>query len=114
MASLRDIDEAAMCGEAAVRAAVDGRSGFMVKLVRSSNDPYHCATDLQDLNDIANAVHLIPRDWISEDGFLPNDSFIQYCRPLIEGEPKLTFEGGLPRYVVLDKVRLDKVLPPKS
>jgi len=113
LASLRDIEEATMCGEAAVRAAVDGRSGFMVKLVRSSNDPYHCATDLQDLNDIANAVHLIPRDWISEDGFLPNDNFIQYCRPLIEGEPKLTFEGGIPRYAALDKVRLDKVLPPR-
>jgi len=111
LASGRDIDEAFMCGEAAVRAAVDGRSGFMVKLVRSSNDPYHCATDLQDLNDIANAVNLIPREWMTEDGFLPNEKFIEYCRPLIEGEPKLTFEGGLPKYTVLEKVRVDKVLP---
>jgi 6-phosphofructokinase len=110
LASGRDIDEAFMCGEAAVRAAVDGRSGFMVKLVRSSNDPYHCATDLQDLNDIANGVHLIPRDWMTEDGFLPNEKFIEYCRPLIEGEPKLTFEGGLPKYTVLDKVPVDKAL----
>jgi 6-phosphofructokinase 1 len=114
LASLRDIEEAAMCGEAAVRAAVDGRSGFMVKLVRSSADPYHCATDLQDLADIANAVHLIPRDWISEDGFEPNQKFIDYCRPLIEGEVKVPFEGGIPRYVVLDKVRVDKVLPPRA
>jgi ATP-dependent phosphofructokinase / diphosphate-dependent phosphofructokinase len=114
MASVRDIDEAFTCGEAAVRAAVDGRSGFMVKLVRSSNEPYHCATDLQDLNDIANAVHLIPRDWMSEDGFVPNEKFIEYCRPLIEGEPKLTFEGGLPKYVVLEKVRVDKVLAPRA
>jgi 6-phosphofructokinase len=114
LASARDIDEAFMCGEAAVRAAVDGRSGFMVKLVRSSNDPYHCATDLQDLNDIANAVHEIPRDWMSEDGFLPNEKFVEYCRPLIEGEPKLTFEGGIPKYTVLDKVRVDKTLAPRA
>ena len=82
----------------------------MVKLVRSSDSPYHCATDLHDLGEIANAVHLIPRDWISEDGFLPNEKFVQYCRPLIEGEPKLTFDGGLPKYTVLDRVPVDKVL----
>jgi len=114
LASLRDIEEAVMCGEAAVRAAVEGRSGFMVKLVRSSNDPYHCATDLQDLSDIANAVHHIPRDWISEDGFLPNEKFIEYCKPLIEGETKLAYEGGLPKYAVLDKVPVDKTLPARA
>lgn len=110
LASLRDIEEAVMCGEAAVRAAVDGRSGFMVKLVRSSNDPYHCATDLQDLADIANAVHLIPREWISEDGLMPNEKFLEYVRPLIEGETKLAYDGGMPKYVVLDKMPVDKVL----
>ena len=114
IASLRDIEEAVLCGEAAVRAAIEGRSGFMVKLVRSSNDPYHCATDLQDLADIANAVHLIPRDWVSEDGFLPNEKFIEYCRPLIEGETKLAYENGLPKYTVLDRVRVDKVLAPRA
>lgn len=114
LASQRDIDEAVMCGEAAVRAAVEGRSGFMVKLVRTSSDPYHCATDLQDLADIANAVNEIPRDWISEDGFLPNEKFVEYCRPLIEGEPKLTFEGGLPKYATLDRVMVDKVLAPRA
>jgi 6-phosphofructokinase 1 len=114
IASLRDIEESVMCGEAAVRAAADGRSGFMVKLVRSSDDPYHCATDLQDLNDIANAVHLIPREWISEDGFLPNEKFVQYARPLIEGEPKLQFDGGLPKYAQLDRVPVDKVAPARS
>jgi len=114
LASLRDIEEAVMCGEAAVRAAVEGRSGFMVKLVRTSSDPYHCATDLQDLSDIANAVHHIPRDWISEDGFLPNEKFIEYCKPLIEGETKLAYEGGLPKYAVLDKVPVDKTLPARA
>ena len=114
LASLRDIEEAVMCGEAAVRAAVDGRSGFMVKLVRSSNDPYHCATDLQDLNDIANAVHLVPRDWISEDGLMPNEKFVEYIRPLIEGETKLAYEGGMPKFVVLEKNPVDKILAPRG
>src|SRR5690606_13364233 len=113
LASLRDIEEAAMCGEAAVKAAVDGRSGFMVKLVRSSSEPYKCTTELQDLNDIANAVHHIPSEWIGEDG-MPNDQFVQYARPLIEGEPKLTFENGLPKYVTLERSPVDKTLPARA
>jgi ATP-dependent phosphofructokinase / diphosphate-dependent phosphofructokinase len=108
------IEEAVLCGEAAVRAAVDGRSGFMVKLVRTSNDPYHCTTELQDLTDIANAVHLVPRDWITPDGFLPNEQFIQYARPLIEGETKLAWENGLPRFATLSRTPVDKVLPARS
>lgn len=111
-ASKTDVDGAAQAGEAAVRAAVDGRSGFMVKLVRNAGNTW--STDLQDLNDIANAVHLIPRDWVSEDGFMPNEKFIEYVRPLIEGEVKPPVEGGLPKYVILEKSRVDKVLPPRA
>jgi 6-phosphofructokinase 1 len=104
-ASETDVEEAAACGEAAVRAAVGGKSGFMVKLVRLQNNPYKWTTDLQPLGDIANVEHFIPRDWMSEDGFLPNEHFIQYARPLIEGELCLPDEGGLPKFVVLERVR---------
>jgi 6-phosphofructokinase len=110
--SKADVDGAVQCGEAAVRAAIDGRSGFMVKLVRNAGNTF--STDLQDLNDIANAVHLIPRDWVSEDGFLPNEKFIEYARPLIEGEVKPPIEGGLPKFVILEKSRVDKVLAPRA
>ena len=111
-ASQTDVNCAAMCGEAAVRAAIDGRSGFMVKLIRNAGNTF--STDLQDLNDIANAVHLIPRDWVSEDGFLPNEKFIEYVRPLIEGEVKTPIEGGLPKYVTLEKSRVEKTLAPRA
>ncbi len=50
-ASQTDVEEAAACGEAAVRAAVSGKSGFMVKLVRLQNKPYKWTTDLQALAD---------------------------------------------------------------
>lgn len=113
-ASLTDANEAAQCGEAAVKAAIDGRSGFMVKLVRTSNAPYKVTTDLQDLNDIANVEHFLPREWISEDGFLPNEKFVEYARPLIEGEVRPTTEGGLPKYVVLEKTKVEKKLSPRS
>jgi len=113
-ASATDMMEAVACGEAAVRAAADGKSGFMVKLVRIQNAPYKWTTGLQPLGDIANVEHLVPRDWISEDGFMPNEKFIEYARPLIEGQVQVPVEGGLPRYVSLEKVHVEKKLPPRG
>lgn len=112
-ASATDNEEAVACGTAAVRAAIAGQSGFMVKIVRTQNNPYRWTTGLQPLGDIANVEKLIPRDWLSEDGFMPNEKFIEYCRPLIEGEVKVPTEGGLPKYVVLDKIPVEKKLPPR-
>jgi 6-phosphofructokinase 1 len=113
-ASLTDVTEAAACGEAAVRAAVAGQSGFMAKIVRTSDAPYQWTTGLQPLGDIANVEHLVPRDWLSDDGFLPNEKFITYARPLIEGEVKVPTEGGLPKFVEFAKVRMEKKLPPRA
>ena len=113
-ASLTDSQEAAACGEAAVKAAVSGQSGFMVKIVRTSTAPYKWTTGLQPLADIANVENLLPRDWIDEEGFMPNEKFVEYARPLIEGEVKVPTEGGLPKFVSLKKVRVDKVLPARE
>jgi 6-phosphofructokinase 1 len=113
-ASAIDSLEAAACGEAAVRAAIDGQSGLMVKIVRTQDNPYKWSTGLQPLQDIANVENLVPRDWISADGFLPNEKFVEYARPLIEGEVKFPTEGGLPKFVTLEKVRLEKKLPPRA
>src|SRR6266511_599318 len=63
-ASQTDVNESAACGVAAVRAAIEDKSGVMVKLVRLSDSPYKCVTDLQPLEDIANLAHKIPRDWM--------------------------------------------------
>lgn len=115
LASLTDSDNAFACGEAAVRAAIDGKSGFMVKIVRQgSNGSIRWSTDLQPLADIANVEHFIPRDWISEDGFLPNEKFVQYAQPLIEGEVRPPMEGGLPRYVSLEPSKVEKKLPARA
>ena len=112
-ASEQDVEEAVACGEAAVRAAIEGKSGFMVKLVRTSSNPYRWTTGLQPLGDIANVEHLVPRDWINEDGLLPNDKFIEYAQPLIEGALHLPTDRGLPRFAKLEKIRVEKKLPPR-
>ena len=113
-ASATDAAEAAACGEAAVRAAIEGQSGFMVKIVRVQNTPYQSTTGLQPFQDIANVENLFPRDWFTEDGFLPNEKFIEYARPLVEGEVKFPIEGGLPKYAALEKSRVEKKLAART
>src|SRR5215471_9560455 len=78
-ASLTDSTNAFACGEAGVRAAVSGESGSMVKIVRETlaGGAIKWGTGLQPLGDIANIEHFVPRDWISEDGYLPNEKFIE-------------------------------------
>jgi 6-phosphofructokinase 1 len=114
-ASLTDANNAFAVGEAAVRAAVEGQSGLMVKIVRGSklDGSANWSTGLQPLSDIANVEHFIPREWVSEDGFLPNEKFVEYARPLIEGEVKAPTEAGLPKYVTLEKSKVEKKLAPR-
>ncbi len=114
-ASLTDANNGFACGEVAVKAAIEGKSGFMVKIVRETqpDGSVKWGTGLQPLADIANVEHFVPRDWISADGCLPNEKFVEYARPLVEGEVKPPMEGGLPRYVVLEKTKVEKKLPPR-
>lgn len=113
-ASLTDITEAAACGEAAVRAAVAGQSGYMVKIMRDGSAPYRSSTALHPLAEIANVEHFVPRDWISEDGYMANEKFVEYAAPLIEGEVRAPLDDGLPKYVVLEGAAVEKKLPLRS
>lgn len=111
-ASLTDVQNAYTCGAAAVKAAVAGKSGYMVTIVRGKQrgGTIKWTTGLHPLHEVANVEHLVPRDWISEDGFMPNEKFIEYVKPLVQGEVRIPFEQGLPRYAVLKKVRIPKKL----
>lgn len=109
-ASLTDSQEAVACGNAATKAAVEGKSGYMVKIVRESTKPYKWTTGLQPLGDIANVEHFLPADWIAADGMMPSEKFVEYASPLIEGEVKPPMVDGLPKYVVLAKHRIGKKL----
>ncbi|MFM7099787.1 MAG: 6-phosphofructokinase [Verrucomicrobiota bacterium] len=113
-ASQTDMEEAYACGQAAVRAALEGKSGLMPKIVRLSSNPYQWTIGLEDLANIANVEHFLPRDWISEDGFLPNEKFVEYAAPLIVGEVKVPTANGLPQYVTLARSPVEKKLPPRA
>jgi 6-phosphofructokinase 1 len=113
-ASATDAAEAYACGQTAVRAATEGKSGFMVKLVRAPGQRYSWHTDLHPLGEIANVENLVPRDWLSKDGFMPNEKFVQYARPLIEGEVKVPTENGLPKFAFLAKKPVKQLLSARS
>ena len=110
-ASKADSDEAFMAGQAAVKAAVEGETDKMVILVRSEGDSYACETGLAPLSEIANGVKLLPESWINEDGVSMNYNFIKYALPLIQGEVEVPFENGVPQYIELKKIYVDKQLP---
>jgi 6-phosphofructokinase 1 len=109
--SKTDADEAFLCGQAAVRAAVNGETDMMVTLVRVDADGYKVETGLAPLSEIANGVKRLPREWISEDGTAMNHQFLRYAHPLIQGETPVPYENGLPKFASLDKERIDKQLP---
>ena len=68
----------------------------------------------EDLANIANVEHFIPRDWISEDGMMPNEKFVEYASPLVQGEMKPPMVNGLPQYVVLGRSLVEKKLPARA
>lgn len=101
IASATDISESFKVGEAAVKAAAEGESGKMALLRRISNDPYICVTDTADVREIANLAKEVPRSMINENGDNVTDEFIEYARPLIEGELSQLMVNGLPTHIKL-------------
>jgi len=94
-----DILEAQQVGGAAVKAADEGDSGKMVVLVRLSDDPYQCGTEVKDVHKIANDERLVPREWVTEDGTYVTDDFITYVKPLIQGDVSPVMVDGIPRHL---------------
>ena len=99
MASLVDINEAFTVGEVAVEAAMNGETGKVVKLERVSNDPYGCTTGLLDASTVSNAEKMVPVEWLDLENANVKPEFIEYARPLIQGELTDIMVGGIPRHL---------------
>ena len=84
----------------------------MVVLVRGDSDHYTCETGLAPLNEIANGVKKLPREWINEDGVSMNFQFFRYALQLIQGEGPVPYENGLPNFARLERHPVEKSLPP--
>lgn len=103
LASRVDILEAYQVGGAAVKAADEGDSGQMVVLQRISDDPYQCQTAVKNVHKIANDEKCVPRNWINKKGTYVTDDFIDYVKPLIQGDVSPFMVDGIPRHLCTPK-----------
>ena len=111
-ASLTDVNEAYMCGQAAVNAAMAGENGKMITLVRESEKPYKCSTGLADLSDVANGEKKVPAEFINKQGNHITEAMKDYVRPLVQGQAPITIDGdGLPVFMRFEKKMAEKKLP---
>lgn len=113
VASKTDVDQAYAMGKAAVKLALQGKTGVMPIVVRSSDKPYRWKVGEADLAKVANREKMMPRRFISSDGFGITASARRYLEPLIRGEDYPPYaRDGLPKYVRLKNLLVPKKLSP--
>ncbi len=96
--SKTDIDEAFSSGKFAVELAVSGTTGVMPGFRRISGESYKIELVPFDINDIANFEKEIPEEMLSKDGLGVTQKFIDYAKPLIEGENPIIYKDGLVQF----------------
>ncbi len=93
--SVVDRKEAEQAGRAAVRAAIEGRTGVMVGFERFSTAPYSVKTVLIPIEQVMLEEKVLPDSFISANGCDVTAEFVNWCTPLIGGplRPFVTFQG---------------------
>ncbi len=99
LASQTDIEEAAALGMNGVAYALKGETCKMMATVRLSDAPYKTEVTAVDIKTAANHEKQVPREWINEAGNDMTEDFLTYAKPLIVGEPDLSYKDGKPNYL---------------
>ncbi|HSC97953.1 MAG TPA: 6-phosphofructokinase [Casimicrobiaceae bacterium] len=110
LASRTDLEQSYAVGRAAVRLALQGRNAVMPAITRVSDRPYRWKITAAPLRDVANKEKMLPRDFISADGYGITDKARVYLAPLMKGEAPPPYRDGLPQYVRLKNVEVPKKL----
>jgi 6-phosphofructokinase 1 len=110
IASKVDVDQAYAVGRAAVELALKGHHAVMPAIIRISNKPYRWKIGVAPLEKVANVEKMLPRDYITADGFHITAKGRRYLAPLIKGEDYPPYKDGLPQYVVLRNKAVRKKL----
>ncbi|MEO8127851.1 MAG: diphosphate--fructose-6-phosphate 1-phosphotransferase [Bryobacteraceae bacterium] len=84
--------EARLCGAAAMRAALEGRTGVAVTLLREAGQQYQVSTGLAPLEKVASRERLFPGEWRNAAGTDVAPAFQDYASPLV---------GTIPHYAHL-------------
>ena len=101
IASAVDVTQAYAVGKAAVKFALEGKSAVMPVIKRVSDKPYRWRIESAPLSRIANKEKMLPRRYITKDGFGITSAARRYLEPLIRGEDYPPYINGLPNYVSL-------------
>ena len=112
IASKTDVDQAYATGKAAVEYAIKGHNSVMPAIKRTSNNPYRWKIEMAPLSKVANVEKMMPKSFISKDGFGITSKCREYLAPLMKGEDYPPYKNGLPRYVILKKAAVAKKLEP--
>ena len=113
IASKVDVDQAYAVGRKAVEFAVAGKTAVMPVIKRLSDKPYKWAIESAPLGRIANKEKMVPRRYITKDGFGITAAGRRYLEPLIKGEDYPPYINGLPKYVSLKNVSVAPKLKTK-
>ncbi|MGH1372550.1 MAG: 6-phosphofructokinase [Cellvibrionaceae bacterium] len=113
IASATDVEQAYAVGEAAVEMALAGKNAVMPGIVRGKGKKYKWSIEEAPLDKIANVEKMMPRDYISRDGFGITEKGRAYFEPLIQGEDYPPYKNGIPQYAALKKVMVEKKLKRK-
>ena len=111
IASKTDVQQAYELGQKSVELALAGKNAVMPTVERISDVPYKYKIGVADLAKVANVEKFMPRNFISKDGFGITDKCKRYLNPLIAGEDYPKYKNGLPVYVQLKNVAVEKKLP---
>ncbi len=110
IASKSDVEQAYAMGKAAIEFALQGHNSVMPTIERKSDKPYKWEVGMAQLSEVANVEKMMPKSFISEDGFGITEKCREYLEPLIEGEDYPPYKDGLPQYVQLKNVAVTKKL----
>jgi 6-phosphofructokinase 1 len=110
IASKVDVEQAYAVGKAAVELALKGHNSVMPTIVRVADKPYKWKIGVAKLEAVANQEKMLPRDYITADGFHITAKARRYLSPLIKGEDYPPYRDGLPQYTTLKNTPVAKKL----
>ncbi len=110
IASKTDVEQAYAVGQAAVEKALEGKRAIMVTIERSKDAKYSWSLGEAPLTEVANVEKMMPRAFITEDGFGITQQARDYLQPLIMGEDYPPYKNGVPEYVALKNSLVTKKL----
>ena len=110
IASRVDVEQAYAVGRAAVELALAGKNAVMPVIRRKSSKPYRWDISSVAISDVANKEKMVPRNFITEDGFGITAACRNYLAPLIGGEAYPPYKDGIPHYATLKGRRVRKKL----